>query len=204
MAWLALDRALRISAHHRTSAGRTRRWRRERAALRSEIEERGYDEQAGTYTGSYGSPDTDAALLVLPQLEFHPAHSARVRRTIDAIARQLDAGAPLLYRYPPGHDGLPGTEGSFLPCSFWLVQALAHSGRRCEADALFRELLALASPLGLYAEEMDPASRRHLGNYPQALTHAALIQASLALRAAEMRDLVEYKPGSANPADGAA
>jgi GH15 family glucan-1,4-alpha-glucosidase len=203
MAWLALDRALRMSANHRTSARRTHRWRSERAALRREIEERGYDDKAGTYTRSYGSSDTDAALLVLPQTGFHPALSPRVRGTIDAIVRQLDAGAPLLYRYPPGRDGLPGTEGAFLPCSFWLVQALAHGGRRGEADALFRELLALASPLGLYAEEIDTATRRHLGNFPQALTHAAVIQASLALRAAENRDRVELEPGSATPADGA-
>jgi GH15 family glucan-1,4-alpha-glucosidase len=184
MAWLALDRALRIAAHHRTPARRTRRWATERAALRREIERRGFDKARGTYTRSYGSPETDAALLVLPQLDLHPPGSPRVQGTIDAVTRELDAGSPLLYRYPPGRDGLPGTEGAFLPCSFWLVQALAHSGRRCEAEALFRDLLALASPLGLYAEEMDPVTRHHLGNFPQALTHAAVIQAALALRAA--------------------
>ena len=204
MAWLALDRALRMSAHHRTSPRRARRWSSEREALRSEIEERGYDERAGIYVRSYGSPDSDAALLVLPQLEFHPAISPRVQGTIDTIARQLDAGGPLLYRYPPRRDGLPGTEGAFLPCSFWLVQALAHSGRRCEADALFQELLALASPLGLYAEEMDPETHRHLGNYPQALTHSALIQAAHALRAAEARDLAEPRSTWGHGGDGVA
>ena len=120
--------------------------------------------------------------MILPGLDFDPADSARVRGTIDAITGDLDAGAPLLYRYPPGHDGLPGTEGAFLPCSFWLVQALARSGRAAEAHALFRDLIALASPIGLYAEEMDPLTHHHLGNYPQALTHAALAQAALALR----------------------
>ena len=82
----------------------------------------------------------------------------------------------------PGHDGLPGSEGAFLPCSFWLVQALADSGRVAEATSLFDDLIALASPVGLYAEEMDPLTHHHLGNYPQALTHAALVQAALALR----------------------
>jgi GH15 family glucan-1,4-alpha-glucosidase len=182
MAWLALDRALRIAAHHRTSVRRTRRWAAERMALREEIERRGFDAVRGTYARSYGSQDTDAALLILPQLQFHPPNAPRIQGTIDAISRDLDAGTPLLYRYPPGRDGLAGTEGAFLPCSFWLVQALARSGRASEADALFRDLLALASPLGLYAEEIDPATRQYLGNYPQALTHAALVQAALALR----------------------
>jgi GH15 family glucan-1,4-alpha-glucosidase len=108
-----------------------------------------------------------------------------VRGTIEAIRTELSAGGPLLYRYPPGRDGLPGTEGAFLPCSFWLVQALARTGRRAEAVRLFQELLDHASPLGLYSEEMDPATGAHLGNYPQTLTHAALVQAALAIREAQ-------------------
>ncbi len=119
---------------------------------------------------------------MLPLLGLEPPESPRVRSTIDAIAHRLSAGGPLIYRYPPGQDGLPGTEGAFLPCSFWLVQALAATGRTAAAHDLFAELCALASPLGLYGEEMDPASNRHLGNYPQALTHAALLQAALSLR----------------------
>jgi GH15 family glucan-1,4-alpha-glucosidase len=187
MAWLALDRALRISVHHRTAARRTRRWSVERAALREEIERLGWNEETGSYTRSYGSHDTDAALLILPQLDFEPVGSPRIRGTIDAITRDLEAGGPLLYRYLPGHDGLPGTEGAFLPCSFWLVESLARSGRADEAHALFRDLLELASPVGLYAEEMDPFTRHHLGNYPQALTHAGLVQAALALRDAGVK-----------------
>lgn len=182
MAWLALDRAILMAQHHRTAAARIRRWRAEREALHDDVTRHGFDEVMGSYTRSYGSADLDAALLILPQLDFEPADSSRILRTIDAIARELGAGGPLLYRYPPGHDGLDGTEGAFLPCSFWWVQALARSGRVCEAHALFDELVALASPVGLYAEEMDPVTRHHLGNYPQALTHSALIQAALALR----------------------
>ena len=182
MAWLALDRALRISVHHRTSARRRHRWSAERAALREEIERLGFNAERGSYTRSYGSQDTDAALLILPQLDFEPGGSPRIRGTVDAICRDLHAGGPLLYRYPPGNDGLPGTEGAFLPCSFWLVESLARSGRADEAHALFRDLVALASTVGLYAEEMDPLTRHYLGNYPQALTHAALVQAALALR----------------------
>jgi GH15 family glucan-1,4-alpha-glucosidase len=182
MAWLTLDRALRVAQTHRTSATRLNRWRTERAALQEEISRRGFDGAKVTFTRTYGSSDVDAALLILPQLDFEPADSPRVRGTIDAIARELSAGGPLLYRYPPGHDGLAGTEGAFLPCSFWLVSALARTGRPREAVALFDELLDLAGPLGLHAEEMDPGTRHHLGNYPQALTHSALVQAALALR----------------------
>ena len=182
MAWLALDRALRIAATHRTPARQRARWQTQRAAIAADVTARGFDRDLDSYTRTYGSTDLDAAVLVLPLLGIEPADSPRVRSTIDAIARHLGAGGPLIYRYPPGHDGLPGTEGAFLPCSFWLVQALAVTGRTAEAHELFAELLALASPLGLYGEEMDPTSHRHLGNYPQALTHAALLQAALSLR----------------------
>jgi GH15 family glucan-1,4-alpha-glucosidase len=142
----------------------------------------GYDPAAATFTRSYGSGDVDAALLVLPMLGIEPPDSPRVRGTIAAVRRQLGAGGPLLYRYTPGEDGLPGGEGAFLPCSFWLVTALARTGLVDEAARLFDELLELASPLGLYGEEMDPATGRHLGNFPQALTHAGLVQAALAVR----------------------
>ena len=182
MAWLALDRALRIAEHHRTAGRRRRRWAAERDALAADIAARGFDQAQGTFTRSYGSRDVDAALLILPLLDVEAADSPRIRGTIEAIRRDLAAGGPLLYRYPPGRDGLPGTEGAFLPCSFWLVQALARTGRVAEAGEVFDALVALGTPLGLYAEEMDPATGHHLGNYPQALTHAALVQAALALR----------------------
>lgn len=182
MAWLALDRALRIAA-----ARGDRRWRRQqcwataRDALADDIRARGFDPTQQAYTATYGSPELDAAVLVLPVLDFEPAASPRLVGTVDAIRSRLSAGGPLLYRYRPGTDGLTGGEGAFLPCSFWLVQALARTGRPDEAEALLDELLALGGPLGLYGEEMDPATGEHLGNYPQALTHAALVQATLSL-----------------------
>jgi GH15 family glucan-1,4-alpha-glucosidase len=185
MAWLALDRALRIAAELGTSGRRRRWWQTQRDAIAADVTSRGFNPSKATYTRSYGSDDLDAAVLVLPLLGIEPLDSSRVHGTIDAIRRELGASGSLLYRYPPGHDGLAGTEGAFLPCSFWLVQALAKTGRRTEATERFAELLDLASPLGLYAEQMDPTSRQHLGNYPQALTHAALVQAALALRDAE-------------------
>lgn len=182
MGWLALDRALRIAETHRVSARRVRRWRTARDAVAAEVRTRGFNTATGSYTRSYGSTDLDAALLILPLLGIEDADSPRVRGTVDAIRSHLAAGGPLLYRYPPGHDGLAGTEGAFLPCSFWLVQALAHTGRRPQAIDLFEKLLHRASPVGLFAEEMDPATGAHLGNYPQALTHAALVSAALAMQ----------------------
>ncbi len=181
MAWLALDRALRIGETHRLAASRRRRWHRERDAIAVDVR-RGFDARRSTYTRSYGSGDLDAAVLVLPVLGIEAPDSPRVRGTVDAIRRELDAGSPLVYRYPPGRDGLPGTEGAFLPCAFWLVQALARTGRVAQASERLARLVELASPLGLYAEEMDPTSLAHLGNYPQGITHAALVQAALALR----------------------
>ena len=182
MAWLALDRGLRIAQTHRLPDRQRRRWLAAREAIGAEVRQSGYSPALGSYTRSYGSQDLDAALLVLPLIGLEDPHSARVRGTVQSIRERLSAGGPLVYRYPPGRDGLPGTEGAFLPCSFWLVQALSCVGRRDEAIAVFEDLLDRASPLGLYAEEMDPTTGAHLGNYPQALTHAALVQAALALR----------------------
>jgi GH15 family glucan-1,4-alpha-glucosidase len=182
MAWLALDRALRIASTHRTPARQVARWQAEREAIATEVTAAGYNPECNSYTRSYGSSDLDAAVLVLPLLDLEPRHSPRVRATIQAVRHQLSAGGPLLYRYPPGQDGLPGTEGAFLPCSFWLVQALATTGRVDEATQLFDDLLDLANPLGLLPEEINPTTHSYLGNYPQALTHAALIQAALAIR----------------------
>jgi GH15 family glucan-1,4-alpha-glucosidase len=185
MAWLALDRAVSIAAargdRHRR---RTRRWTAGRDALAEDIRHQGFDPVQQAYTAAYGSTELDAAVLMLPVLGIEPALSPRVIGTVDAIRRRLSAGGPLLYRYPPGTDGLAGGEGAFLPCSFWLVRALATTGRADEAAGLFEELLALGGPLGLYGEEMDPVTGEHLGNYPQALTHAALVQAALSLTGA--------------------
>src|SRR5690606_2824000 len=114
MGWLALDRALRIAETRRTPRRRRERWRIAREALGVEIVRFGVDPASGSYTRSYGSTDLDAALLVLPLIGIEAPDSPRTRATIDAVRRQLGAGGPLLYRYPPGEDGLPGGEGAFL------------------------------------------------------------------------------------------
>ncbi|TQJ39394.1 GH15 family glucan-1,4-alpha-glucosidase [Arthrobacter sp. SLBN-112] len=182
MAWLALDRALRIGATHRLGKRQRRRWQSALDQLGTEIRGKGVDPDRNCYTRTYGSTDLDAALLVLPLIGLEDPTSEVVRATVDEVWKELGAGGPLLYRYPPGQDGLEGGEGAFLPCSFWLVQALAMTGRTSEALETFSALLDLASPLGLFSEEVDPASGTFLGNYPQCLTHAAMVQAALALR----------------------
>jgi len=182
MGWLALDRALRIAVargdRHRR---RLTRWSTARDAIADDIRRRGFDPAKRVYTAAYGSTELDAAMLVLPQVGFEAPLTKRVADTVDAIHRQLGAGGPFVYRYAPGTDGLAGGEGAFLPCSFWLVHALARTGRQTEAEALLEELLALGGPLGLFSEEMDPRTHQALGNYPQALTHASLVQAVMAV-----------------------
>jgi GH15 family glucan-1,4-alpha-glucosidase len=195
MAWLALDRAARIAQRRGgRAAARAGAWLAARDRIADDVRRKGYDDDLGAYTAAYGSADLDAAVLVLPIVGIEPDGSPRVTSTIDAIRTNLGAGGPLLYRYL-GDDGLEGREGAFLPCSFWLVQALARIGRRSEAHDLFDELVALGGKLGLYAEEMDPDTGEQLGNFPQALTHAALLQAALALAASSADE-----PGSTLPA----
>ena len=180
MAWLCLDRALRIAeARKDTPSTSTRRWTTQRDRIRSDVRANGYDSAIGSYVRSYGSKDLDAALLILPVLEFED-DPERVAGTIAAIRRGLETGG-LVSRYRSDSDGMKGREGAFLPCSFWLVQALARTGRRAEASALFEKLLGMANDVGLFSEEIDPSSGELLGNFPQAFTHATLIQAAMSL-----------------------
>ena len=177
MAWVALDRGI-AAAEQAGLPGDVERWRGERDALYGEVIGRGYDERMG-FVQRYGTASPDAANLLLPLFGFIPAGDPRMRRTIEAIrSRLLHDG--LVYRYRGTDDGLPGGEAAFAPCSFWLVENLAAIGEENEARRLFESLLARASPLGLYAEELDPREGQ-LGNFPQALTLLALVNAALAL-----------------------
>jgi GH15 family glucan-1,4-alpha-glucosidase len=159
MAWLALDRTLGIANSHKVSAKRRVRWSQERDAIRADIIANGVDAGRGIFVRAYGRTDLDAALLILPLIGLERPDSPRTIATIAAIRRQLAAGGPLLYRYPPGEDGLAGREGAFLPCSFWLAQALAATGAVDDATALLENLTNFGGPLGLYSEEVDPSHR---------------------------------------------
>jgi GH15 family glucan-1,4-alpha-glucosidase len=183
MAWVAFDRAIRAIEQARLP-GPLDRWRRIRADIHAEVCREAYDSERATFTQSYGSSELDATLLLIPIVGFLPGDDTRVRGTVAAVERELAEGA-LVYRYRTGEaplvDGLPGHEGAFLPCSFWLVDCLALTGRRSEARQRFGELLDLRNDLGLLAEEYDPVSGRLVGNFPQAFSHVALVDSAIRL-----------------------
>jgi GH15 family glucan-1,4-alpha-glucosidase len=175
MAWVAFDRAVKDAQAYGLD-GPVERWRQVRDAIHAQVCAQGYDPQRNTFVQYYGSTHLDASLLLISQMGFLPPDDPRVRGTLEAIERKLVVdGLVLRYSTDGGADALPAGEGAFLPCSFWLADCLALCGRRKEAEALFERLLALRNELGLLAEEYDTRARRMLGNFPQALTHMALI-----------------------------
>lgn len=179
MCWVAIDRAVRLAGVGQIPDTQVRRWSDEAASVRAFIDDRCWSEAKGSYVRAAGADDLDASLLLGVLFGFVDPRSDRARGTIDAIRRELGHG-PFLYRYS-GEDGLTGGEGAFLTCSFWLVDALARSGRAGEAAELMEELLGLANDVGLYAEEIDPETGEFVGNFPQGLTHLALINAAVAV-----------------------
>jgi GH15 family glucan-1,4-alpha-glucosidase len=159
------------------------RWRREHDRIREFVEDRGYSESRRSYVRSVGEDDVDASLLLAVLDGYDKPASSRLVETVDAVRRDLGRG-PLLHRYR-GEDGLPGEDGSFVACSFWLVQAYARQGRLDEAAALMDELVPLANDVGLFSEEIDPESGEFLGNFPQGLSHLALINAAVTIEEAQ-------------------
>lgn len=204
MAWVGLDRALRLQRELKTD-GEVERWRQEAQALREQILDKGVAPQ-GYFTRAYGEAAMDASLLLLAVSGFIEGDDPRALRTLEAVREQLTPGHSrvpgLLLRYPHDTgDGLPGGEGAFALCSFWLVEALALAGRRAEAEALFEHLLSLQGPLGLYAEEIDSQSGAQLGNFPQAFTHIGLINAALRLRRRSAKGHADAKAHAAPAGD---
>ncbi|HZQ28238.1 MAG TPA: glycoside hydrolase family 15 protein [Acidimicrobiales bacterium] len=189
MAWVAFDRAVKGVERHGLP-GPVERWR----ALRDEVHEdvctKGYNAELGSFTQYYGSTELDASLLMIPLVGFLPATDPRMKGTVEAIERELLRDG-FVMRYSasasPGPDGahpvdgLPGQEGAFLACSFWLADNLMLLGRTDDAEALFRRLLALCNDVGLLSEEYDPESKRLLGNFPQAFSHVSLVNTAVNL-----------------------
>jgi GH15 family glucan-1,4-alpha-glucosidase len=191
MAWVAVDRFARIVEEFTAPDDPARhslpRLRALADRIHRDVLEHGYDRQRNTFTQAYNTQALDASLLLMPALGFLPAEDPRIQGTIEAIERNLlREGFVLRYQTEHTGDGLPGDEGAFLACSFWLVDAYAYSGRRHEAEELFERLLSLRNDLGLLSEEYEPRSGRLIGNFPQAFSHLALIHSASVLDQEEL------------------
>ncbi|CAL9582329.1 glycoside hydrolase family 15 protein [Streptomyces sp. enrichment culture] len=183
MVWVAADRMVRGLEAFPDLDGDLDGWRALRDEVHREVCKKGYDPVRNTFTQSYGSRELDAALLLIPRAGFLPPDDPRVLGTVDAVRAELGQDG-LVRRYTPDAtdlDGLPGQEGTFLACAFWLVDALHLTGRTEEARELFERLLGLANDVGLLAEEYDTATGQLLGNFPQAFSHIGLVNSALAL-----------------------
>jgi GH15 family glucan-1,4-alpha-glucosidase len=187
MAWVAFDRA-----YHSTTLGLPGpgdRWREIRDRIYAQVIDSGYNASRGAFTQAYGSTELDAAVLLIPEVGFLPADDPRVVSTVEVIKQELTSGG-LVRRYGLASgdsdvDGLPGSEGAFLACSFWMVNALHMTGKTDDAHELFKRLLSLRNDVGLLSEEYDPRYHRQVGNTPQAFSHVPLVQAALNLDAHE-------------------
>ncbi len=201
MCWVALDRGAKLARMY-DEPEYAAKWQTLADQIHSDICTHGVDER-GVFVQRYGDTALDASLLLMPLMRFLPRDDSRMRATVLAIADELTVdGLVLRYRVEETDDGLSGEEGTFTICSFWLVSALVEVGELDQARKLCERLLAYASPLELYAEEIDTYSGRHLGNFPQAFTHLALINAVMHVIRAEMTPGVgEFAPAN-NPVRG--
>ena len=185
MIWVAFDRAVRAMEDY-DLAGPLEEWRALRDQVRDEVLEHGYDAERGTFVQHYGTTEVDASLLILPLVGFVDGDDPRMLGTIAAVEEDLlRDGLVLRYRTQTGVDGLAGDEHPFVACSFWLVSAYAAAGRVDDAHALFDRLVGLRNDVGLLSEEYDPVRQRMVGNFPQAFSHLALVQAAFHLADAD-------------------
>ena len=187
MCWVALDRAVRM-ADQLHAGHRVNEWSATAATIRTAILDQGWNAQIGAFTQSFGSPELDAAALMVPIVGFLPASDPRVASTVDAIIHGLSDSRGLVYRYKPesGVDGVTGSEGTFLLCTFWLARALADGGRLAEAREVFENAVSHVNDVGLLAEEIDSATGEQLGNFPQAFSHVGLVNAAWSIQQAEL------------------
>jgi len=193
MCWVACDRGARLAVLH-DELDLASRWRDAAEEIHADICQRGIDDR-GVFVQHYDTAALDASLLLMPLVRFLPPDDHRIRATVLAIADELTVDDLVLrYRVHETDDGLSGAEGTFTICSFWLVSALAEIGEELRARQLCERLLSHASPLGLYAEELDPTTGRQLGNFPQAFTHLALINAVMHVIRAEEDEQMRFVP----------
>ncbi len=198
MCWVALDRGARLAEMH-GDLELAKSWQAVADEIKSDVCEQGVDDR-GVFVQRYGSKALDASVLLIPLVRFLPPNDPRVRATVLAIAEELTVdGMVLRYRPEETDDGLHGEEGTFTICSFWLVSALCEIGELDRARELCEKLLSYASPLQLYAEEIDPRSGRHLGNFPQAFSHLALINAVMHVIHAETGATNKFSAGMPSP-----
>ncbi|MGI8700511.1 MAG: glycoside hydrolase family 15 protein [Nocardioidaceae bacterium] len=184
MCWVAVDRGLAMASELRAGEQTTATWAATRDEIRQAIEEQGWNDRAGAFTQHFGSDDLDASALLLAIVGFLPADDPRLLATIDAVEDKLSDGNGLIYRYRGG-DGLQGDEGSFLLCTFWLVQALAVTGQVDRSRAVLDRAARCANDLGLFSEQVEDGTGELLGNFPQAFSHLGLVTAAHALAVAE-------------------
>jgi GH15 family glucan-1,4-alpha-glucosidase len=183
MNWVALDRAVRLAPVIGADATRVAHWTEHRDRVRDAINEQGWNDRAGAFTQAFGRDDLDASVLMMPLVGFLPATDPRMRATIDAVADRLTDSQGFVFRYL-NEDGLPGSEGAFGICTYWLAECLAMAGDVDRARTLFERITGCANDVGLLSEEVDAATGEMLGNFPQAFTHIGLIHAALAIDAA--------------------
>jgi GH15 family glucan-1,4-alpha-glucosidase len=182
MAWVAFDRAVRIAKLRKYRGWPLERWTRLRDLIHKQICRKAWNPRMNSFTQSYGSRALDASLQLMPLVGFLPHDDPRILGTIAAIEKGLMRdGLVLRYDTRVVNDGLPGGEGVFLACSFWMVSNLAQQGRLEEAHAMFERLIGLSNDVGLLSEEYDPRHKRQLGNFPQAFSHISLLNAAFAL-----------------------
>ncbi|WP_258064676.1 glycoside hydrolase family 15 protein [Arthrobacter sp. ZGTC131] len=186
MCWVALDRAIKMAGQLQAQ-DRVQRWTAAAEQVRTAILEQGWNPKVGAFTQHFGSDSLDAAALMLPIVGFLPATDPKILSTIAAIEEKLvdDRGLVLRYRTDTGIDGLPGEEGSFLLCTFWLAETLAMAGRTADAKEIFERAAGYLSDVGLLAEEIDTETGQQMGNFPQAFSHIGLIHAAWAIQQAE-------------------
>nr|WP_281372381.1 glycoside hydrolase family 15 protein [Granulicella arctica] len=185
MAWVALDRAIKQHERFGEHSVDLKRWKKNRDMIHKEVCEKGFNKKMNSFTQSYGSKDLDASCLRIVLVGFLSPDDPRIRGTVEAIEKHLmKDGFVMRYNTKVAKDGLPSGEGAFLACSFWMVSNLWLIGRRDDAMVLFKRLLELRNDVGLLAEEYDPVAKRMLGNFPQALSHIALVHAAFAISGA--------------------